>query len=334
MNSDKRVKAFQLLGDFLKNLNEQEFNDLTDRIRNENAWFTRESVSRAIEGMIKFLKEENLQEWIDQYTPVSKPKNIALVMAGNIPFVGFHDLLAILVSGHQAQVRLSSKDKILPQFIIDKLTAIEPEFINRITIVEQLKGFDAVIATGSDNSARYFDYYFGKYPNIIRRNRTSVGILDGSETKEELEALGTDIFSYYGLGCRNISKIFIPKGFNINPMFEAWEVFQPIIHHHKYNNNYDYQKSLLLINSVQHLDNGFIMLRQSEGLVSPISVLFYDYYRDENDLQEKISPVREKIQVIAGKTSLATINFGEAQYPGLCDYPDNVDTMKFLTELV
>lgn len=330
MNIEQRVNAFDTLGKFLHNLSADEFQTLAEKARNENPWFTEQNVRMALHGIQQFLSREALKAWIAQYILPSHSKTVALVMAGNIPLVGFHDLLTVLLAGHTVQIKLSSKDKTLMMQLISKLIELEPGFKERITIVEQLKNFDAVIATGSDNAARYFDYYFGKYPNIIRKNRTSVAILDGTETTEELTALGKDIFTYFGLGCRNVSKIFVPVGYTFDDLFQSWTPYDSVIHHHKYCNNYDYQKSILLVNRVPFLDAGFVMLQQSDKIVSPISVVYYEEYKDEEDLKNKIQIVRDKIQVIVGKTGLSTVKFSKAQLPGLMDYADNVDTMQFL----
>jgi hypothetical protein len=254
-------------------------------------------------------------------------------MAGNLPLVGFHDFLAVLIGGHAVMVKLSSKDRVLPLFLAEELVSIEPRFADLIRFEEQFKNFDAVIATGGDNSARYFHYYFGKYPHVIRKNRTSCAILKGNETDQELEALGHDIFSYFGLGCRNVSKIFIPRTYEITSVFPKWEKFKDIINHHKYNNNYDYQKSILLINGNHFFDNGFLLVEENQKLVSPISVLYYERYEDESDLALKIFEAKDKIQCIVGKMTPDSIPFGQAQSPMLWDYADQIDTLKFLEKL-
>lgn len=334
MNLTQRIQAFSALGDYIRNLTPSACEDLSNNAANENPWFTHESVERALSGVSTWLTEPALTEWVSSYPASLTSRTIAVVMAGNLPLVGFHDLLAVLLSGHSVLVKLSSKDRFLPSHFIDKLTEIEPAFGPRITQAEQLKSFDAVIATGSDNSARYFEYYFGKYPHIIRKNRTSVAILSGKETQSELESLGKDVFSYFGLGCRSVSKLFVPSGYSFNDMFGAFEPYSQIINHHKYANNYDYQKSILLINSVPFLDNGFLLLQESKGTVSPISVLYHEPYENDEDLVDKLAIHKEKIQVVVGNNApAAVVSFGCAQNPGLMDYADNVDTMAFLTGL-
>lgn len=335
MTLEQRISAFVRLGNHLSNLSDEAFETLALNARLENPWFTAENVKRSLTGITQYLNEDKLRQWTSRYTLNPKePKEVALVLAGNIPLVGFHDLLSVLISGHHAQLKLSSKDSKLIQYLIKHLIWLEPAFEKAITIKEnKLENFEAVIATGSDNSARYFEYYFGKYPNIIRKNRSSCVILTGTESDEEMEALGEDIFSYFGLGCRNVSKAFVPKGYDLAKILSRWESYKDIIHHHKYCNNYDYQKSILLVNLIPFLDNGFILLQENEKLVSPISVLYYEYYSDQADLESKLTTNKEKIQCIVGSNNLATATFGTAQYPDVWDYADNVDTLTFLEKL-
>lgn len=334
MKLEDRIAAFVKLGKELDAIDVMTWESLILKARNENAWFTEESIKSAFKGIGLYLTEENLKKWTGSYKLTDvKPKTIGVVMAGNLPLVGFHDFLTVLISGNILLVKLSSKDRVLPLFIAEKLVAIDPRFASFIKFEEQLKNFDAVIATGGDNSARYFHYYFGKYPNVIRKNRTSCAILKGNETDAELEALGFDIFNYFGLGCRNVSKIFIPKNYDLATIFPKWERFKEVINHHKYNNNYDYQKSILLVNGYQFYDNGFLLVQESEKLVSPIAVLYYERYEDESDLALKIFEAKDKIQCIVGKMTPASIPFGQAQSPMLWDYADQIDTLKFLENL-
>jgi hypothetical protein len=334
MKLENRIAAFVKLGKELDAIDTETWETLVLKSRSENSWFTEESIRLALEGVKIYLKEENLRKWTSNYnlTPV-QPKTVAVVMAGNIPLVGFHDFLAVLISGHSILMKLSSKDKILLLFITEKLIAIEPAFAEKIRVEELLKNFDGVIATGGDNSARYFHFYFGKYANVIRKNRSSCAVLKGSETAEEIEALGRDIFQYFGLGCRNVSKLFIPRLFDITSLFSKWERYSEIINHHKYHNNYDYQKSILLVNGVHFYDTGFLLAEESEKLVSPISVLYYERYEDERDLALKIHESKDKIQCIVGKMNASSIPFGQAQSPMPWDYADQIDTLKFLQSL-
>lgn len=333
MKVEERIKALSALGSFLRDMPSDAFQTIAERASMENPWFTKENVRMAVDGIQRFLKEQTLLAWTALYNLQETPQKVALVMAGNIPLVGFHDLLSVLISGHTAMVKLSSKDTYLPRLLTTTLIEIEPRFDDHIIFAERLKEFDAVIATGSDNSSRYFDYYFGKYPNIIRKNRTSIAVLDGTETTEELKALGIDIFSYFGLGCRNVSKLMVPADYSFNPFFQSLEGYHDIIHHHKYCNNYDYQKSILLVNVVPFLDNGFMLLNENQRLVSPISTIYYERYHDHEDLVKKVALSRDKIQCIVGKTAPATIPFGQAQYPAVNDYADNIDTLQFLSTL-
>lgn len=276
-----------------------------------------------------------MSRWVSQYDlSVVSPKNIGLVMAGNIPLVGFHDMLATLLSGHRLVAKPSSQDVYLIGYMIEHLIAIEPGFKDIIVLQETLKKVDAVIATGSDNTARYFEYYFRNIPHVIRKNRSSCAIMTGNETNEDLEALGVDVFSFFGLGCRNVSKLFIPAGYDITSLFQSWKKYEAVINHHKYANNYDYNKSILLVNRTPFYDNGFALVTESHDLVSPISVLFYESYEQQSDLNRMIGGAQSKIQCVVGTNgSLTTVPFGKAQFPELDDYADGVDTMEFLAKL-
>jgi hypothetical protein len=335
MTLDNRITTLSLLGKRLQEIDKDEFDSIVLKTKSENPWFTTENIEMAWSGIIKFLNHEALSKWARSYAEIerTKSRSIALVMAGNIPLVGFHDLLCVLVAGHSAVIKASSKDNVLIRYIVNLLNKIDPELFEKITFTERLKIFDAVIATGSDNSSRYFEYYFGKYPNIIRRNRTSCAILTGNETEADFQKLGIDIFSYFGLGCRNVSKVYVPVDYDFSPLFRSIEIFKEIINHHKYCNNYDYQKSLMLINKVPFLDNGFLMITEDARTVSPISVLFYETYKSNEDLNGKIDFVKDKLQCIVGGIAPATIPFGQAQYPELGDYADQIDTLKFLCDL-
>jgi hypothetical protein len=334
MNLEERIVAFSQLGIILKNISEDEFQTLAHQSKNENPWFTQENVRTAIDGITLYLEESSLRNWVKPYTfNTAGGKKIGIVMAGNIPLVGFHDLLAVLMAGHKALIKVSSKDTVLIRFLTDKLFGLSPSFRELVFFEERLKGFDAVIATGSDNSARYFEYYFGKYPHIIRRNRTSVAILSGNESAKDLLLLGKDVFQYFGLGCRNVSKLFVPEGYSFESLFSQWEEFQSVIHHHKYANNYDYQKSILLVNGISHFDNGFILLQPSDKIVSPIAVLYYEQYRSKEQLEGYLQLDAGKIQCIVGNAPPATVAFGKAQYPELNDFADGINTLAFLNKL-
>lgn len=334
MTTDERLAALEKLGNYVDAIDEVELEELMLKVRNENPWFTPGSVNLALEGIRRYLDPVKLKEWTSRYSinPSSRRK-IAVIMAGNIPLAGFHDFLSVLVSGHALMAKLSSKDSVLLTHLSNKLIEIEPRFDSMISMPPRLKNFDAVIATGSDNSARYFQYYFGKYPHIIRKNRTSCAILDGSETEEELTLLGRDVFTYFGLGCRNVSKIFLPNNFDPVRLIKAWDIYVDIINHHKYHNNYDYQKSILLVNKIAFYDSGFVILHENPKLVSPISVVYFETYATKKELTWKIKEMADKLQCVVGKHEPAFTPLGETQSPDLWDYADRVDTMKFIETL-
>lgn len=330
MRVDERISAFNKLGKELDKLPEDSFQSLAYRAKNENPWFTVDSVRMAVRGISSWLDATKLLSWTSRYNLDTTSRTIAIVMAGNIPLVGFHDFLCVLMAGHKVMIKISSKDTVLIKYVVETLIQIEPRFADRITITaDQLKGFDAIIATGSDNTSRYFEYYFAKYPHIIRRNRTSVAVITGEESPEELAALGTDVFSYFGLGCRNVGKVFLPKGYEPQRLLEAWSTHRDIIHHHKYCNNYDYQKSVMLVAQLPFLDSGFVMLRPDEKLFSPLSVVYYEFYEDDESLAQKLVTSEDKIQCIVSKKG--EVKFGQSQFPSLYDYADRIDTMLFVT---
>lgn len=334
MKTGERLEALAKLGKYVDAIDRAEIEEIVLKVRNENPWFTAGSVNLALEGIRRYLDAAKLEEWVARYNVDQEHvRTIGVVMAGNIPLAGFHDFLSVLVGGHAVMVKLSSKDTVLPTYLSEKLVEIEPRFASRIALAARLKNFDAVIATGSDNSSRYFQYYFGKYPHIIRKNRTSCAVLSGLETEDELRLLGKDVFTYFGLGCRNVSKIYIPEDFDPVHLINAWDIYVDIIHHHKYHNNYDYQKSILLVNKIPFYDSGFVILQENEKLVSPISVVYLERYKNPQDVVARLGAVAEKIQCIVGKTAPANIAFGQAQEPELWDYADQVDTLKFLEKI-
>lgn len=349
---EDKKKAFIQLGLFLEQFTAQPyqqnnsvlFNDLffdkmerlMDQLHESNSWFKRSQLEFAFKSWSNALTQENLDKWLAPYDLSNeKLKTIGLILAGNIPMVGFHDVLSVLISGNKALIKLSSNDELLIPLVLDYLGTIEPELKNRYKITkEKLENFDAVIATGSNNTARYFDYYFGKYPNIIRKNRNSVAVLNGSESKEDLLALGEDIFRYYGLGCRNVSKLFVPKGYNFDAFFEGMFAFKDLINDEKYTNNYDYNKAVYLMSNFNILDNGFLTIKEDTSYASPISSVFYEYYEDLETLKNKINSDNEKIQcVVSNQLIENSVPFGSTQNPALWDYADNVDTIKFLLSL-
>jgi len=332
----RRKNSFLELGQRLKILDNSLFDSIINKASTKNPWFTKENIQLSFKGLINYLEKDKIDTWLDRYEFVKiSPKRVGVVLAGNIPLVGVHDLICILISGHKLIAKLSNQDDVLIPFIIDVLCEIEPEFKKDIVFVDQLKDIDAVIATGSDNSSRYFDYYFSKYPNIIRKNRTSVAILDGNESCEELYSLGHDIFTYFGLGCRNVSKLYLPEGKEIKDLIPYFDSYKHLHDHTKYSNNYYYNKSILLVNQYKHLDSGFALFHESEALSSPISMIYYEYYKDIKQVKSILNPLRNKVQCLVTNIDDIEnrIQFGEAQRPELRDYADNVDTMKFLLKL-
>lgn len=331
-----RIQAFVRLREALRNLEANERETLITRATQENGWFSEPSVTMAIEGIQALLEPSRLESWARSY-PIdhATPKTVGVAMAGNIPLVGFHDFLCVLMSGHALKYKPSSKDTVLLDFVKKKLVEIEPGFGPLIEPTDRLNGADAVIATGSDNTARYFEYYFRNIPHILRKNRVSCAVIQGDEPGEELARLGADVFSYYGLGCRNVSTLFVPPEFDLTAFLKQMDGFSAVLDNHKYVNNYTYQKSLLMLNQESFLDNGFLLLRESESLISPVAMLHYTVYRDQADLKQRIDSQRGSLQVIvsAGGWYAGSIPFGTAQFPQVDDYADGVDTMKFLSAL-
>ena len=335
MTSEDRVNAFYQLGHHLRHLDEANRHSLLNEPRQFNAWFTPEQVNLALANVSGQLQREKLNAWLGRYDiKGQKGLKVGVVMAGNVPLVGFHDLMSVLISGHKLIAKPSSQDLFLIQYMITELIRIEPRLRDQIEPRDRLNDMDAVIATGSDNTARYFEYYFRNIPRVIRRNRSSCAVLNGSESQQDLEQLGMDIFSFYGLGCRNVSKVFVPENYDVTQLFKHWKAYWDVIHHHKYANNYDYNKSILLVNGTPFFEGESILVTESKELVSPISVLFYERYATESALQQRIKDSESKIQCIVGSMpGISTVPFGKAQYPGLDDYADGVDTMEFLTRL-
>ncbi|MGN6476212.1 MAG: acyl-CoA reductase [Flavipsychrobacter sp.] len=327
---EKRIEVLSWLGQYM--LSDDDTWQLTKELAiNNNGWFTPGNIELATRNIAtQYLDADKLNAWVASYLiKDAAPKHVGMVMAGNIPLVGFHDLLCGFIAGHKLSVKLSSKDTMLMKHLIDKMIEKEPSIAEQITIAEVLKGCDAYIATGSNNTARYFEQYFAKYPHIIRRNRTSVAVLDGSETEEELSLLADDIFSYFGLGCRNVTQVCIPQGYDLTKLIDACNKYSDLIYHHKYKNNFDYYLAIYLLNKVPYLSNNSMLVVQNEVPFSAVSVLHYRYYDDKADIIAELQNSGD-IQCLVGKGLLP---FGQAQNPGLADYADGVDTMQFLTGL-
>lgn len=336
LNSEKLIIALKKLSDFMIEPGDA-FKNLISSAANNNAWFSAEEVERALNSLHKMLNQQDLETWFKDIKVTESPKKVGLILAGNIPMVGFHDVIAVIATGNIALIKLSSADDKLLPALLEELVKIEPLLSDRILYIDRLKDFDAVIATGSNNTSRYFDYYFGKGPNIIRKNRNSVAVITGEETKEELALLGHDIFDYFGLGCRNVSKLYLPEDYDIKNFFEPIESFKDIINHFKYNNNYDYNKSIYLVNLKHHYDNGFLLLTEGESLSSPLAVLYYETYSNLEQIEGILKDKAEEIQCVVSKAPLKinspVLDFGQSQRPKLWDYADNVNTIEFLNGL-
>jgi len=338
MNLQQRIEAFSMLGDILHNALAGKSTKYTSKLTRlietqhlNNPWFTPDNVRMAVKAIADLLTSENLTRWCSAYpglNSVTSPVNVGIVMAGNIPLVGFHDFLSVLIAGNRVIVKTSSKDPDLINLIADILISINSDFKNRISFVDGiLSGFDMVIATGSDNSSRYFEYYFGKSPHIIRKNRNGIAVVDGTESNAELEALGLDVFSYFGLGCRNVSKLYVPEKYDFPKMIHSWEKYSVLINHSKYAGNYDFNKAIFIVNREKFMDTGFLLLKEENGFSSPVAVLFFEYYNTQEQLHDVFENLKDNIQCITGTHFLP---FGRSQLPALWDYADGIDTIEFL----
>lgn len=341
MKTEKQILGLCKLSTYIKDFlntdpenfsaEDEEFMGVLRRSEIENSWFTIENQKYALQKWTDLLEEKSLKSWLSDYEPAKIPKKVGLILAGNIPLVGFHDVISVILSGHSPIIKLSSKDKMMLPFLLKKWQIFSEESIE-YELVERLQNFDAVIATGSNNTARYLEYYFKDSLSIIRKNRTSVAVLKGDETPEELELLAEDIFRYFGLGCRNVTRLFIPEDYKIDHIFESFLNFKNVINHHKYANNYEYNRAIYLLNAERFWDNNFVMLKEDAALFSPLSVLNFTRYKTLEEVKNFLSENEENIQTVVAKPELGldSINFGEAQTPGLDTYADNVNTMNFL----
>ncbi|MDG1039527.1 MAG: acyl-CoA reductase [Polaribacter sp.] len=347
----QRIDAFIKLGEFLsqfsvsgiKKKENITFNDLffegfkhQVKIAEENnSWFTKDNILFSLGSWSKTLTKQNISAWTQNIKINKNTKTVAIIMAGNIPLVGFHDFLSVLISGHAVLVKQSSNDKNLLPYIAKYLEYVAPIFKEKITFTEEkLTNFDAVIATGSNNTARYFEHYFKGKPSIIRKNRNSVAILTGQESDEEITNLSDDIFQYFGLGCRSVSKLYVPEGYNFDAFFNGMFNKREIINNAKYANNYDYNKAVYLMSEFDLLENGFLMIKEDESYASPIATIFYEYYTDINTLKGKLNADSEKIQcVVSNNFTNTEIKFGDTQNPQLWEYADGVNTLNFLAKI-
>ena len=357
MNLEQRISSFSGLGKVLRSFTEMPFEKNSAQIgaygippgflaameeaETENPWFTRNHILQALRYWGEVLNKPNLERWLERYHPGLEkertPKRVGVIMAGNIPVVGFHDLLCVLISGNHLIAKLSSQDVRLLPVLVKCLEAIEPGWHDRIELTTgEIENPEAIIATGSNNSSRYFRYYFGRYPHIIRKNRTGVAILDGNETAADLKGISGDIFSYFGLGCRNVSKLYLPEGYELKQFHEALLQHKDIFHHLKYRNNLDYYKSIYLVNRTRFLDGVFYLLIENELLTTPVSVIHYEYYQDLSQVQIKLDQQREQIQCTVAREELlpGAVKPGETQLPALSDYADGADTLAFLLEKI
>ena len=340
----ERIDTLVALGDYLREDNDEFLEALQKRTEFNNSWFTLANQRAALEAIRdQFLDRDKLNTWVRNYpdlAPATSPlsqKTVGLVLAGNIPLVGFHDILCVYIAGHRAQIKLSSKDAYVLPYLLKKLADFNPGAAAYFDVGDKLRGFDAVIATGSDNSARYFEAYFGRYPHIIRKNRNAVAVLSGSETTEELRALGQDIFRYFGLGCRNVSKLYVPEGYDFQPLLEVLHEWKELQNHTKWKNNFDYNYALTTLNKESFHLTGPLMVLEEEAIVSRIATLHFSYYSDVAALETELTARAEQIQLVVAPAGLLagvnTFGFGEAQVPGPGDYADGVDTLAFLSTL-
>lgn len=332
MNLHKRIDLLKGLKEYISS-NNTDWQATKERAFRQNSWFTPEFIELATASIVDhFFNEKELQAWVNKYNIPPEnpsPKNVGIVMAGNIPLVGFHDFLCAFISGHRQTIKASSKDEVLIKHLIEYLYQLDGETKQLASFSEMLKGCDAYIATGSNNSARYFDYYFSKWPHIIRRNRTSVAILDGNETTATLEKLADDVYQYFGLGCRNVTKIYVPKDYDFVPLLETFKKYDYLSDHNKYRNNYDYQLAVLILNKKYYMTNNSIILVEEPAIFSPISQLNYEFYTLPGEVTAKLKD-QQDVQCLVGKGGLP---FGQAQLPSLTDYADGVDTLQFLLSI-
>jgi len=313
-------------------INKDEYSSFIDAIKKakyHNGWFSYDMVIFALLSWSKSLTVENIKFWLSKYEIKANNQSIAIICAGNIPMVAFHDILCSYLCGMNVQVKLSSSDNVLIPELIKILANFDEKVLDDIVFTDKVSNFNKVIATGSNNTSRYFNEFFGKYPSIIRKNRTSIAIIDGSETKEDLVNLSKDIFLYYGLGCRNITKLYLPLGYELDNIFGGLFNMKDVIYNNKYANNYDYYKAIFLLENYDIIENGFIILKEDNAIFSPIGTLYYQYYNNKNELDEMLNEHKKEIQCIVGRNY---IPFGLSQEPKLWNYSDNIDTIDFLNK--
>lgn len=342
MLNENKILGLEKLGIFINDFiqkNDEDYNEQEERLAYlmtrseiENPWFTQENQRYNLQQWASLFTRQAIEEWLSKYQLSGTPKRVGLILAGNIPLVGFHDVISVVLSNHTPVIKLSSKDRLVLPFLLQLWNGFSNNEIE-YHIVEKLENFDAVIATGSNNTARYLEYYFKDSLSIIRKNRTSVAVLKGDETNEELQLLADDIFRYFGLGCRNVTRIMIPGDMKLDRLFENFIHYKDVINHNKYANNYDYNRAIYLLNQDQFWDNNFVMLKEDEKLFSPLSVINFSRYNSPEEVKVFLENYKEEIQTIVAKPELGleSIGFGETQNPSLDTYADNVDTMAFLS---
>jgi hypothetical protein len=342
MTLKQRIRAFARMGDFVdrhdngnRQPGEDQLHTGLDKVieiaYTYNNWFIPQFVNESIRSLKSFLDETTLAKFTERFTDSPEQRTVAVICAGNIPLVCFHDLMCVLLSGHKALIKLSGDDKVLMPFFLRLLVHYEPAFESSISFAEgKLSNFNAVIATGSDNTASHLHYYFRKYPNIIRKSRTSMAVLTGNETTEELKDLGKDIFLYFGLGCRNVSKLLVPKEYSFNKFFESIVDFGFVVNNNKYGNNYDYHRAIYLLEQIPFLDNNFLMIRETRDLYSPVGVLYYEFYDGQTDIGDYVKAHEHQLQCVVGRNY---VPLGYSQRPVITDFADNIDTVDFLVHL-
>ena len=338
MTLQERIDTLTALGDYIGRM-EGRLEFVIRQAKVNNGWFTVDNIKQSLSAIQnEFLNKEKLEKWTSQYNIGENitAKRVGLILAGNIPMVGFQDVMNVFAAGHIAKLKCSDKDRFLIPHLIKVMTEIHPKASEYFEVRERMNEIDAMIATGSNNSARYFETYFGKYPNIIRKNRNSLAIIDGSETEDDFKLLANDVFNYFGLGCRNVSKIYVPQGYDFNPILEVFHERKDLARHNKYQNNFDYNIAFQILNRTPYYNNGAVIMIESKELSSRIAQLHYEYISSEEALYQELVEKEEQIQCIVSKNSFRDLNvipFGSSQEPTLWDYADNVDTMEFLVKL-
>lgn len=309
----------------------EEYQEIRIGAQHQNGWFIPTEIDKALSAWANSLEHQKINQWLQPYDLKNEGKKCGIIMAGNIPFVGLHDALSVLITGNVLHAKLSSKDQLLMAWALKVLATFNPDWKDNIKLVQQLKDIDYLIATGSDNASRYFEYYFKDVKKLIRKNRTSVAIINGQENDEELDGLADDVFTHFGLGCRNVTKVFIPQSYDLDKLFKAFFKYQEIANHNKYGNNYDYNKAVYLLNKIDLIENGFLLMKEDEALHSPVAVLFYSYYQELSEVEQKLALEADKIQcIVSTMDNQNHLAFGKAQCPELWDYADGVDTLQFL----